>query len=279
MAVVCCCDYLPVWRPFVDALTQWKKPRLPRSPCNIEQLLNCSCRVSDACQISPSADVTAAFQSNFTQHAVQAKFFLVSKTSEQENSCACSVAMMAQPMTALQPRVGCVCPRTSPHRSWSYVRPSRHRLRFFGGLLPVAAAARRGFTRARAQRGCRAHAQRNDPWKPLACFWDSRLFVQDTELPAYKAGDVVTGRVYSIVQDSVYISGVNIYSILAKGFLRLSVVLNCGNSSEETELELGSVIKGKVVQGPVQGREFPLRPWRDEKTAFPGLPLGAPGER
>ena len=50
--------------------------RLP--PCNIEQLLN----RFNACQMSLSADVTAAFQPNFTQHAVRAKLF-VSKTNEK----------------------------------------------------------------------------------------------------------------------------------------------------------------------------------------------------
>lgn len=56
-------------------------------------------------------------------------------------------------------------------------------------------------------------------------------------LPARKVGDVVTGRVE---KNSAY--------IVPKGFPKKNVVLKIENLSEETELEPGSVIKGKVVE-------------------------------
>ena len=160
---------------------------------------------------------------------------------------------MAQPMTALQPRVGCVCPSTSPHRSSSHaVRPSQHRLRFFGGLLPVAAAARLGFTKARVQRGCRAHRQQNDPWNPWAVFQEGCSLqwyggFTGKQLPARKVGDVVTGRVKKNCKMLNSQRGLW-REIVLKGFPKQNVVLKIENLSEETELKPGSVIKGKVVE-------------------------------
>lgn len=123
--------------------------------------------------------------------------------------------------------------------------------------MVVAAAARLGFTKARAKPACGPSGNWNEPWAFFAFFgimWHGGF--TGPQMPARKVGDVVTGRVERVVGDEAF--------IIPKGFpKRTDTVLKCGNLSEETELEPGSVIKGKVVQ--VCKPEPPQRPQKPPK--------------